>query len=69
MTAPEPEGFHHSLAENWTATRELTKRVDELEKWRAGNDAVTLWRRWVVPVCFSAIALTVTILNFLLPRH
>jgi hypothetical protein len=66
----DPELPHgHALAENWTFTRDLSSRVTELEKWRAASDAVALWRRWVLPVALSAIALTVTVLNFLFPRQ
>lgn len=42
---------------------ELADRVAELERWRAGLDAVTAWRRWTAPIAISATGLVLTIIN------
>lgn len=55
---------------NWVSVRELTGRVEALEAWRASVEAVSQWRRWVLPVLLSTVGATVAVLGAVsLIRH
>lgn len=66
---PEPPELHARLSAVWEFARDLADRVEKLETWRAEKDAVSAWRHWVAPLALSIVAVTITVLNFLLPRH
>jgi hypothetical protein len=50
---------------NWVYVRELTDRIAALESWRESAEAVSQWRRWVLPVLLSAIGAAVAVLGAL----
>ena len=63
------EGFELELERrladkaDWNYAGQLADRVAELERWRAGLDAVTAWRRWAAPSAISVTGLILTIIN------
>lgn len=40
---------------SWSYVRSLEERLDALERWRAAQDAVSVWRRWAVPIAGTAL--------------
>ncbi len=50
---------------NWQYVRELNDRIEALEAWRESVEAVSQWRRWVLPVLLSTISAAVAVLGAL----
>ena len=77
VDAPNDEDFEVDLERrlagkaDWGYVGGLADRIAELERWRAGLDAVTAWRRWAAPIAISATGLVLTIINLatMLARH
>lgn len=58
----------------WKFARDLDKQTDDrltaLETWRATQEAVSAWRRWLLPIVLSCVSGATTVLNvFVLSRH
>lgn len=53
----------------WSYVHTLHTRIEDLERWRAGRDALADWRRWALPVTLSGISLLLSILTVTLTRR
>ena len=70
MTKPgSAAGLDDRFAIVWEHARGLENRIDALETWRATTEAVSAWRRWVLPVTLSAAGFALTVLNVFVLRH
>lgn len=51
----------------WIAN--LTRRVETIEKDRAAEQAVGVWKKWAIGVAFTVANLAIMLLNLYLMHH
>lgn len=69
MTEPEPADLEHRFGALWEHNRHQDAHIQHLETWRARVEAVSAWRRWVLPVMLSVAGFALTVLNVFVLRH